>query len=162
MARVCPDCHRIDGDKRIYLPKQKILFTGDIGVFGVTPLNGSDYVGGSIKACDKIQAMEVETIVPGHGPVGGKSELAEMRDYFVRARRKRFDSGMSAGRAAADIDPDKYKIWPDAGRIATNMARMYSEFSGIITPEQDFGAFVKAREEYTALASQRRSTAKAA
>jgi hypothetical protein len=35
------------------------------------------------------------------------------------------------------------------------MARMYAEFSGTITPDQDFGAFIKAREEYTALTSHR-------
>ena len=87
-----------DGDTLVYLPKQKILFAGDIGVFGVTPLNGSGYVAGLIKTCDKILAMDAETIVPGHGPVGGKPELAEMRDYFVliqREGKKRFDSGMS-------------------------------------------------------------------
>jgi len=30
-----------------------------------------------------------------------------------------------------------------------------SEFRGTITPDEDFNAFVKAREEYTALTSQR-------
>src|ERR1700686_2268597 len=127
---IYPGPAHTDGDTLVYLPKQRILFTGDIGGFGVTPLNGSGYVAGLIKTCDKILAMDVETIVPGHGPVGGKAELADMRDYFVllqREGKKRFDAGMTAGRAAADIDLGKYKTWPDSGRIATNMARMYSE-----------------------------------
>lgn len=113
---------------------------------------------GLIETCDTILDMDVETIVPGHGPVGGKSELAEMRDYFVliqREGKKRFDFGMSPGRAAADIELGKYNTLPDRGRIATNMARLFAEFSGTITPDSDFSAFVKAREEYTALTSGR-------
>ena len=152
---IYPGLAHTAGDTLVYLPNQKILFTGDIGSFGVTPLHGSGYATGVIKTCDKILEMDVETIVPGHGPVGGKAELAEMRDYFIllqREGKKRFDAGVTAGRAAADIDLGKYKTWADSDRISTNMARMYSEFGGTISPDQDFPAFVKAREEYTALA----------
>ena len=70
-------------------------------------------------------------------------------------RMKRFDAGMTAGHAAADIDLGKYKTWPDADRIAINMARLYAEFSGQTTSDQDFGSFIKAREEYTALKVRR-------
>jgi len=142
------------GDTLVYLPNEKILFAGDIGSFGVTPLHGSGYAAGVIKTCDKILEMDVVTIVPGHGPVGGKTELAEMRDYFIliqREGKKHYDAGVTAGRAAAEIDLGKYNTWVDVDRISTNMARMYSECSGTISPDQDFASFVKAREEYTAL-----------
>jgi len=142
------------GDTLVYLPREKIIFLGDIGFFDVAPLNGSGYVEGWIKVCDMILAMDVETIVPGHGPVGGKAELADMRDYLVliqREAKKRFDAGMSAGRAAADIDLGRYRSWTDADRIANNVARLYSEFNGTIMPDSDRDAAVKAREEYFAL-----------
>ena len=145
------------GDTLVHLPRQKILFLGDIGFFGVTPLNGSGYVSGWIQVCDMILAMDVQTIVPGHGPVGGKAELADMRDYLIliqREARKRFDSGMTAGRAAADIDLGKYKTWTDPERIANNVARLYSEFNGTITPDLDRDAVTKARDEYYALKSR--------
>jgi hypothetical protein len=44
----------------------------------------------------------------------------------------------------ADIDLGNYKAWADADRIAINMARMYEEFSGTITFDQDFPAFHRA------------------
>ena len=100
------------GDTLVHLPNEKILFAGDIGSFGVTPLHGSGYAAGVIKTCDKILEMDVVTIVPGHGPVGGKTELAEMRDYFILIQhegKKFFDAGVTAGRAAAEIDLGKYK-----------------------------------------------------
>ena len=146
------------GDTLVHLPRQKIIFLGDIGFFGVTPLNGSGYLEGWIKVCDMILGMDVETIVPGHGPVAGKAELAEMRDYLIlmwREGRKRFDAGMSAGRAAADIDLGKYQTWADADRIANNVARLYSEFKGTITPDLDRDAAVAARDEYYALKTRR-------
>jgi len=41
-------------------------------------------------------------------------------------RRKKFDAGVSAGRAAAEIDLGPYAMWTDADRIATNLARVYA------------------------------------
>jgi cyclase len=140
------------GDALVLLPKEKILFMGDIAFFGVTPLNGSGFVEAWIKVCDRIIADErVETIVPGHGPVGGKAELAEMRDYLAllwREGRRKFDAGVSPGRAAAEIDLGKYATWTDADRIATNMARLYSEFRGSIGADMDREAARQAVMEY--------------
>ena len=115
------------GDALVKMPKDKILFMGDIAFFGVTPLNGSGFVDDWIKVCDEYWQIDSgETIVPGHGPVGGKAQLKEMRGYLEllwREGRKKFDAGVSAGRAAAEIDLGKYASWTDADRIATNMAR---------------------------------------
>ena len=71
-----------DSGTLVYLPKQKTLFTGDIGVFGLTPLNGSGHVAGLIETCDRILAMDVGTIVPRHGPVGNALEPA-----LIKSRR---------------------------------------------------------------------------
>jgi cyclase len=35
-----------------------------------------------LEVCDRIQQMDVDVIVPGHGPIAGKKELAEMAGYF--------------------------------------------------------------------------------
>ena len=44
-----------------------------------------------LETIDKIMQMDIDTIVPGHGPVGGKKELAEMAEYFqvLRAEAKK-------------------------------------------------------------------------
>src|ERR1035437_5911209 len=60
------------GDMMAYLPKQKILFAGDIGFFWVAPFAQNGYVSKWIATCDKILGMDVDVIVPGHGPIGGK------------------------------------------------------------------------------------------
>jgi len=140
------------GDTLVLLPQQRILFAGDIAFFGVTPLNVSGYMADWIKLCDRLLAdPEIQIIVPGHGPVGGKAQLADMKGYFEllwNEGRKRYESGMSPGRAAADIPLGRYANWSDHQRIAFNMVRLYSEFDGSIGPEIDRAAVAAAMKEY--------------
>jgi cyclase len=156
---VWPGPAHSSGDALVLLPKEKILFMGDIAFFGVTPLNGSGFVQDWIKVCDRTLADEkVETIVPGHGPVGGKAQLREMRGYLEllwREGKRKFDAGVSAGRAAAEIDLGPYATWTDADRIATNVTRLYSEFRGTLGSPADRDGLRQAISEYNQLKSGR-------
>ena len=147
------------GDAIILLPKEKIAFLGDIGFFEVAPLNGSGFIADWIKVCDRLIAdPNIQTIVPGHGPIGGKAELADMKGYLellFREGRKAYDKGVSAGRAAAELDLGKYASWTDADRVAPNMARLYSEFRGTIGADQERGAAGAAMAEYNQLKGKR-------
>ncbi len=119
------------GDAFVYLPKEKVLFAGDLAFYYVTPLAFQGHVGNWIKVADRILKMDVETIVPGHGPVGGKKELQEMRAYLVMIRReakKRFDAGMTAEQAARDMKLGIYARWREPERILPNVMRLYQEF----------------------------------
>lgn len=147
------------GDALILLPREKILFMGDVAFFGVTPLNGSGFVADWIKVCERILADErVETIVPGHGPVGGKPELREMLGYLtllLNEGRRGLAAGISPGRAAAETQLGKYADWTDSDRIATNMARVYSELQGSIGVDMNREAARQAVLEYEQLKSKR-------
>ena len=96
----------------------------------------------------------MEIIVPGHGPVGGKRISMEMRDYLallLREGRRSYDAGISAGRAAAELDLGKYATWTDPDRVANNMARLYSELRGTIGVNMDRDAHRQAVAEYNQL-----------
>ncbi len=152
---VWPGRAHTSGDAVVLLPSEKIAFLGDVAFFEVTPLNGSGYVADWIRACDRFLAdPNIQTIVPGHGPVGGKAELAEMKGYLellLREGRKAYDKGTSAGRAAAETDLGRFATWSDPERIAPNMARLYSEFRGTIGPDLDLAAASAAMAEYNHL-----------
>jgi glyoxylase-like metal-dependent hydrolase (beta-lactamase superfamily II) len=62
------------GDTLVYFPQSKVLFAGDIGFFYSMPLVVGK-VGGWLEVIDRVKDLDVELIVPGHGPVGGKREL---------------------------------------------------------------------------------------
>jgi cyclase len=89
-------------------------------------------VGNWIDACDYMLGLDLENVVPGHGPVTDKRGVTAVRDYLVYIRdeaRKRFDAGMAADEAALDISLADYDSWGDAERIVVNVAVLYKEFA---------------------------------
>ena len=129
------------GDIAVYLPQHKILFAADIGFFYVAPFCHNAHPTKWMDHVDGILSMDVQTIVPGHGPIGGKKELAEMSEYislFKAEARKRYDAGLSAGKAAADIKLGHFDSWIGADdRLGMNTVRFYHEFAGTLKPEAD-------------------------
>jgi glyoxylase-like metal-dependent hydrolase (beta-lactamase superfamily II) len=90
-------------------------------------------VGNWIDACHRIESMDVETVVPGHGPITDKRGVAAMREYLAYISveaRARYDAGMDAFEAARDIALDDYSSWSDGERIVVNVDTLYREFSG--------------------------------
>jgi cyclase len=119
------------GDAVAYLPKERVLFAGDIAFHYVTPLAFQGHVGNWIKAADRLLRFDADVIVPGHGPIGTRKDLRHMRDYLALVRReakRRFEAGMPAEAAAADIKLGVYASWSDAERILPNVMRCYQEF----------------------------------
>jgi cyclase len=145
-----------------YLPQHKILFAGDVAFFNIVPYTQSGYVTKWLEATDRIMKMDVDVIVPGHGPVGGKKDLAEMAEYFrfLKAEaKKRYDAGMSAGRAAADIKMGRFDNWMGPERTVMNTVRLYDEFKGTLTPDIDMAGTKQAIEEFNSIRSRGKKSA---
>jgi cyclase len=147
------------GDVMVYIPQRKILFAADIAFFYVTPAGQNGHITRWIQAIDRIMGMDVDVIVPGHGPLGTKKELAETRAYLdllAREVKKGYSAGMRPGQAAADIDMGRFAKWTNPERNVWNTIRLYAEFNGTLTPDMDVAATNRAMEEYNAIAAKRR------
>ena len=121
------------GDVLVHSPADRTVFTGDILFIEGTPIMWQGPVGNWIRACQLIEGMDVEHIVPGHGPTTDKRGVAAVRQYleYVREQaRSRFDAGMDALEAAKDIELHEYSAWSEPERIAVNVDSLYREFSG--------------------------------
>lgn len=119
------------GDTLVYFPASKLLFAGDVAFFYSMPLAVSGKIGGWLNVIDRVKDLDVEIIVPGHGPVGTKLELDDQREYFefvMREARQCYDGGLSAEDAVKAIDLGPYADWLDAERIIANVAVAYREF----------------------------------
>ncbi len=141
------------GDTLVYVPADKLLFTGDILFIDGTPIMWEGPVGNWIAACDRMLAMDVDVIVPGHGPITDKNGVRAVKSYLEYIRdeaRKRFDAGLSATDAAHDIALGDYASWGDAERIVVNVASLYREFSGDETPPNVLHLFGLMAELYFA------------
>ncbi len=75
----------------VYLPDQKVLFTGDILFTNYHAYMADGDLKGWLKALDYILTLDVETIIPGHGPISSKKDIREMKRYLVAFDKKAKD-----------------------------------------------------------------------
>lgn len=121
------------GDILVHSLADRVVFTGDILFIDSTPIMWQGPVSNWIDACMLIEDMDVDLIVPGHGPITDKHGVAKVRQYlqFVREQaRARYDAGLSALEAAKDIELAEYSAWSDPERIVVNVDSLYREFAG--------------------------------
>lgn len=125
------------GDILVYVPGDRTIFTGDILFIDSHPIIWAGPVRNWIAACVQILEMDVETVVPGHGPITDKRGVRALKgylEYIAAEARRRFDAGMTAFEAAKDISLGDYSSWRDAERIAVNVMTLYREFSADTNP----------------------------
>ena len=119
------------GDVLVHSVQDRVVFTGDILFIEGTPIMWQGPVENWIRACEQIEAMDVDVVVPGHGPIVEPSGAGAVREYLCMIRdeaRKRFDAGLPVAEAAKDIALGDYAAWGDAERIAVNVDTLYREF----------------------------------
>lgn len=72
-----------EGSIIVLLPARKLLFAGDILFTNYHPFLADGEIDSWVGVLDKILAMDVTSIVPGHGPVSSKNDIADMRAYLI-------------------------------------------------------------------------------
>ena len=121
------------GDLTVWLPRERILFAGDLLVEdGVTMV-----VDGSssqlLRALDSLDSLNPRTIVPGHGviPLRPRELVARTRGYILGLRRDMktaIEQGRPMGRALASLPPaDQTRPVSLNSRRRRNAVRVYLE-----------------------------------
>jgi cyclase len=121
------------GDTLVHVPAERVLFSGDILFSEAHPIAWAGPVSNWIAACDRILAMDVAVIVPGHGPLAGPDAVRELKAYFeylYAEARTRHAQGMTALQAARSISMQRWADWGEAERLVVNVANIYAELSG--------------------------------
>jgi cyclase len=100
------------GDVVVYLPKERVLCSGDLLVNGVANLVDG-YVNEWPDALEKLQALDFVDVIPGHGePFKGKERIAYFQAYlhdFWQQAVKLHDAQVPAAEAAKRIDMTAHK-----------------------------------------------------
>ena len=121
------------GDTLAYVPDAATIYTGDILFIGGTPIVWAGPLSNWVAACDLMLGMDVDTVVPGHGPVTDKAGITTVRDYLVfvdREATERHAAGVDAFEAARDIGRmirarEDFSRLGEFGRIAVNVDAVY-------------------------------------
>jgi glyoxylase-like metal-dependent hydrolase (beta-lactamase superfamily II) len=111
------------GDQVVFLPDEKILFTGDLveercfAIFPFFPPEDADVDGDRwLAVLEKLEALEPALVVPGHGEVGDASVIADAREYItlLRAETQRLaGEGVGVDEAVEQIDASMQALHPD-------------------------------------------------
>src|SRR5882762_11993902 len=101
-----------DTDVVVYLPKERIVCTGDL-MESVVSYMGDSFPEDWIATLERLKAIDFDTVMPGHGVVfKGKTKIEAFQNYLrdvitqVTALRKQ---GLSADDAAQKVDVTAYR-----------------------------------------------------
>jgi cyclase len=122
------------GDVVIYLPAEKILYTGDLFYDGA-PFLADGFPLEFIETLEKVKGIDAEMILGGHGSiVRDKSRIDArqeyLRDYWAQAKASH-DAGLSPADAFAKLNLEKHGF--GSGRPAIRqleITRMYHLMDG--------------------------------
>jgi phosphoglycerate dehydrogenase-like enzyme/glyoxylase-like metal-dependent hydrolase (beta-lactamase superfamily II) len=128
------------GDAVAWLPRERVLFTGDLCVNGAWNYLGDGDSEHWIEVLDRLIALQPKVVCPGHGAVGGPEMLVQQRRWLVELRAA-VAAALAAGAADADavaskLDLPWYREWSgvDASSRKENVARVFAELAGLVTP----------------------------
>lgn len=125
------------GDVLVHVPSNRLVYTGDIVFLTNTPIIWQGPHENWIAALDQIMAMDIDVVVPGHGPVTDKAGVQKVKDYLEyveREARARYDAGLDVTEAIQDIALGEFEEWGGSERIVTNVLYFYRRFANDPTP----------------------------
>jgi glyoxylase-like metal-dependent hydrolase (beta-lactamase superfamily II) len=121
------------GDTIVHVPDAATVYTGDILFIDGTPIVWAGPLSNWVAACDLMLDLDVDTVVPGHGPLTDTAGIVGVRDYLSLVDTEataRQQAGMDAFDAARDIGrmlgaDERFGSWGEFGRIAVNVETVY-------------------------------------
>jgi len=90
------------GDAFVYLPKEKVLCTGDAVVNGPYNFTADANIGNWPTVVRKAQKFDVQHLLPGHGGPSGK-EVLEGQYQYMASLHKAVDDAVKQGKKLTDI-----------------------------------------------------------
>ena len=123
------------GDAVAWLPRQRILFSGDACVNGAFNYTGDSDTASWITVLNAMEELDPKVIAAGHGEVAGIELIATQRKYFVELRaaiKKMGDGGKTLEQIKQTIDLPFYEEWTgvDVKTREENIEHVYGELFG--------------------------------
>ncbi len=117
----------------MHVPDASTVFTGDILFIGGAPIVWAGPLSNWVAACDLMLELDVDTVVPGHGPVTDNDGIRSVREYLAYVDREAtscFEHGVDAFDAARTIGAamgadERFSELGEFGRIAVNVETAY-------------------------------------
>jgi cyclase len=109
------------GSSVVWLPRAKVLFSGDLLFVERYPFIGDADIPDLIAALKRLRAFDARLIVPGHGPLCGEKAITDMLNYVQETWSRTIDH-LAQGHTA-----DEMVLDPAYPRYAEGAADRYHE-----------------------------------
>lgn len=135
------------GDAVAWLPKQRILFAGDLVENGATPYSGDAHLSAWPRTLKRLRALEPKRLVPGRGPAATTPAAVEkaisgteayVRALLASAKRghKRDETLKETYDRTARLLQKNFGHWEIFDHcLPFNVARAYDEAQGVAHPK---------------------------
>ncbi|THA77937.1 MBL fold metallo-hydrolase [Streptomyces sp. A0592] len=130
---VHPGVAHTTGDSVVWLPRQRVVFTGDLVFAGGTPFLAMGSLAGSLRALELLRSLDAETVVPGHGPLTDPSAYDSTERYLryvAELAREGRATGLTPLEVARQADLGEFTAWRESERLVANVHRAYAELAG--------------------------------
>lgn len=124
-------------DVVVWLPDERVLFSGDIVFAGGQPFLVEGSVEGYPKGIAAIRELQPEILVPGHGPVVRGDDIPALLDdlveyaaFVAETGREAHAAGLTPLEAATKARDNRFASWQESERLVGNLHRAYSELDG--------------------------------
>jgi cyclase len=122
------------GDTVVFLPKEKIVITGDLLTFNFPNMKDS-YPVELVSVLDSIDKLDWDHAIPGHGEVEDNHQQIQLLHSYMRdmvaAVRDAVSKGMTLDQAKQSIDLSRYSSIPGfAGGNPLAIERAFNEITG--------------------------------
>lgn len=118
-----------DGDVVVHVLRRKVIFLGDLMFHGRFPWLGDCDLEGWIARLSTTLSLDVETVIPGHGPAANLADVAKFRDMLVLLRQRvgqALRQGLSEEAAMHDVTLPEYAQLPRYTEwLSTNVKATY-------------------------------------
>src|SRR5262249_23420496 len=134
------------GDTIAWLPKEKVLFSGDLVEYGAAPYCGDAHFRQWPETLEKLRALGAEKLVPGSGEAlltpAEVNRAMDGTQGFLRDMAREVEACVRAGRRLKEVyDAAHTAMAPKYGQWVIfehchpfNVSRCYDEMSGIEHP----------------------------
>jgi glyoxylase-like metal-dependent hydrolase (beta-lactamase superfamily II) len=134
------------GDTVAWMPKEKVLFSGDLVEEGAAPYCGDAYFKEWPETLERLRGFKAEKLVPGRGDAMTTAAAADRAIAgtadFLRDMRRNVEAGVKAGKRLRDVYEATYKaMQPKYGQwvifehcMPFDVSRCFDEMSGIEHP----------------------------
>lgn len=119
-----------DGDVVLFLPAEKIVFTGDLFFNAAIPNVQDSSVLEWMETLNELLKLEADRFVPGHGPVGTRVDVKEFLGYFDELKElvePAVNRGDSIGQVLDTPIPARYASYRFQNLFKQNLEKMYRE-----------------------------------